>query len=397
MVLDSILPASAQANRFTPTHEDVDNQTLLDRPSVPSAFESHTSRGASRKYVPPGVEIKGAGSADGQWQFLYRVAADMLLGSKPSPGTNQEDILQGTRDRDDHSQGVGGVIVWIDCFGRFDVLRLYKLMLSMTSKSRSEALEAEDSTAYPTVYAALDNLHVFSPDTSAQLLATVRSLESHLLNLQDKAAGDLPLRAIVISDVTSFYWEDRKKEEDQKTTSLAVPSRTETRSSPPLDEEPRPKRSIPFTVSSHHASLTSSLSRLSQTFCCPVLVSTISFHPVTFPQPLQGRAITETYPTLRSPLPSPWSRLVNIEITLQKQRSRRGVDSSMGSGEAMEAEQVLITQADAMKIRGWVDARKWIKTCLPEMVVEDEAIQLGVSKFKILIGRADIDITNDNG
>ena len=375
----------------------MDNQTLLDRPSVPSDIESHTSRGASRKYVPPGLEIKGAGSADGQWHFLYRVAADILLGNAPSSGRNQDDTVQGARSRDDHPQRVGGVIVWIDCFRRFDILRLYKLMLSMTSKARSEALEAEGSTAHPTVYAALDNLHVFSPDTSAQFLATVRSLKSHLFNLHNQAAGDLPLRAIIISDITSFYWEDRKMEEDQKATSPAVPSKTETRSSHVPDEQPRLKRSIPFTISSHHASLTSSLSRLSQTFCCPILVSTTSFHPMTFSQHQQGRTLVGAYPTLRSPLPSPWSRLVNIAIILQKPRPRRSVGSSIGSGEATEVEQVHRIQEDTMEIRGWIDARRWIKACLPDMAVHDEATERGVSKFEMRIGRAEIEINSHNG
>ena len=343
------------------------------------------------------LEVKATGSAEGQWQFLYRVVADMLLGCALKSSRIEENAMQRSRSRDYHSKSAGGLVVWIDCFRRFDIRQLYKIMLSMASKPSLEASEAGDHDAHSLVYAALDNLHVFSPETSGGLLATVRSLDSHLLSLQNQAAGDLSVRAIIISDITSFYWEDRQKEEDEKAANLGVPSRSEERSSPPLEDQPRPKRSMPFTISSHHASLTSSLSRLTKTFCCPLLLLTTCFYPMTFPQPLQDQGSLERRPALRSPLPSPWSRLVNIEMILQKQKMGKRIDRNVGLAEPLDAEQIQrLREDDIMKVKGWIDARKWIKASLSETLAEDEVGRLGTSKFEMRIGRADIEIGSDN-
>ncbi|MCJ1331247.1 hypothetical protein MMC10_007935 [Thelotrema lepadinum] len=396
-IVDDIIPALRHLNLSTLSYDTVGSEIRNDRPLEPPALEDHNRRNAPPKHVPPVLEVKATGSAEGQWQFLYRVVADMLLGCALKSSRIEENAMQRSRSRDYHSKSAGGLVVWIDCFRRFDIRQLYKIMLSMASKPSLEASEAGDHDAHSLVYAALDNLHVFSPETSGGLLATVRSLDSHLLSLQNQAAGDLSVRAIIISDITSFYWEDRQKEEDEKAANLGVPSRSEERSSPPLEDQPRPKRSMPFTISSHHASLTSSLSRLTKTFCCPLLLLTTCFYPMTFPQPLQDQGSLERRPALRSPLPSPWSRLVNIEMILQKQKMGKRIDRNVGLAEPLDAEQIQrLREDDIMKVKGWIDARKWIKASLSETLAEDEVGRLGTSKFEMRIGRADIEIGSDN-
>ena len=328
------------------------------------------------KSVPPVVEIKAVGPAEGKMQFLYAIAGELLLGH------------------------VLGLVIWIDCSGRFDILRLYDLMLGLTRNTteQSESLTA-NSEADRSVSKALERLHVFRPPSSASLLAIVRDLRSYLLGLQDHPAGGLPVKAIVISEASSFYWEERWKEEEDK-AGLNVNEETLSREEAceaPTEATPLKKRRL-FSMQSYHAMLTTALSSLQSTFCCSVLLSSTSFHPLKF-SPITGAESSEQqlWPSLRSPLPNPWAKFVNVEIVLSKQKPqkyRRGISFT----EALAEKEARVDEAEgnSAKVRVWLDATRWLNACFPgqSLPANTDGTE-GKRKYKMLISSHGVELRRD--
>ena len=370
-LLDDIFRASKQVASSARSHEAA---TAEARAGVP---HSNLATEKSYKYVPPIIEVKAAESTAGQWAFLYHAAAEILLGKSENDGTYNPQS----------SQRPGALILWLDCFHRLSIRRLYKTMLSLLPPPQQHL---SPNHIDPRISPALENLHIFRPESSAQLLSTVRSLETHILSLQDRdKAGSLTIGAIIMSDLSSFYWEDRQREEGEKAASRldASAARVAPGSGggdqeaatagerPPLQADAvdaRPKRAVPFTVLSHHSSLTALLSKLARTFLCPVLVSSTSFFPV-----VSGQARGQL--ALRSVLPSPWVRVVNVEVVLQKER--KGEDGR---------------DAERMEIRGWVDARRWIRGCFEKGMGESSLERAGTVGFKMDIAGKKIEVVRDD-
>ena len=354
------------------------------------------------KYVPPIVEIKASGPAEGRTQFLYLVAAKLLLGNPIEQTLNKKNDVdsQAARRQRHRTQnaGIPGSVIWIDCSCRLNTVRLQEVMLDCASRVSGTAPTENEETS---MKALLDNLRVLRPRSSSELLAAVRQLDSYLLELQDQPAGQLPVRGIILSDLSTYYWEDQQLESEEKADAdLASRLKTApkiTTSNPisgHLTDVSGSKRKLPFTVASHYSSLASSLLRLSSTFACPLLISTISHFPTLFPKPGQNAPGTTLPPTLRSQIPTPLARHVNVEITLQKEKPKFKFAGNVTIQEALEmrpAQEAESGREEMTKIQGWIDARKWAKACSLE-AMDDELFQLATERFTLNIDRKGVGI-----
>src|SRR4030095_12875097 len=85
-------------------------------------------------------------------------------------------------------------------------------LLQSTSLINEERGE-EDLQLHSMLHECLRHVHVFRPQSSQALLATIQSLETYLLDGSDHISGLRPLRAIVLDSATAFYWQDRREAE----------------------------------------------------------------------------------------------------------------------------------------------------------------------------------------
>ena len=348
----------------------------------------------------PVVEIKSSGSAEGRTQLLYLITANALVQCKQDRGDNTDSI---TTVPDD------GAAVWIDCSHRFDVYRLRHILTGHAIASQISACDSDQDAVRinALVSSALQNLHLFSPWTPAELLVAVRQLESYLLSLQGEKAGSLNVRAVIISDITSFYWEERQREEEEKAglrvadraPDLPVVRNTDHNNQQASAPTPALKRSPNFTILSHHSSLIASLSKVSRTFSCPIFVSTSS--PFSLISSSEEPAPIEQppHPTLRSPLPSPWARFVNVGIVLQKEQKNKRLWRDISLLEALDTQREWNEKqkrtGNRSEIQAWIDARKWVGACFSEVLEKEGMERLAKRSFKMMVGDAGVDIMSN--
>ena len=103
------------------------------------------------------------------------------------------------------SGGQGTAVIWLDTDGRFSATRLRQVMLGVISTSSTE----ENNNRERLVLEALTHVHVFRPQCSLQLIATLDSLPSYLLNATASSSIHRRLGLIVLDSATAFYWQDR--------------------------------------------------------------------------------------------------------------------------------------------------------------------------------------------
>ena len=145
------------------------------------------------------IEVTSPSSASGKTNLLYYLAALALLPKRYN--------------------GNETAIVWLDTDARFSPLRLNTVLLSHLSKPDDKyLLSLSEKEALARL--ALHHVHVFRPQSSAQLLVTLQSLSPYLLSnqtgesqSQPHASGPRALGAIILDSATAFYWQDRSDAE----------------------------------------------------------------------------------------------------------------------------------------------------------------------------------------
>ena len=177
------------------------------------------------------IEVTGS-SCSGKTHLLYMVTARGVLPRQ-----------LGYRE---------GTVIVLDTDCRFDVARLYQVMIHQVEEARrrrraSATLAADDQDSEDvksTVNEALHHVHVFRPQSLASLIATVHSLPHYLLRVdasepvsEDKSeeaddagyakspqlSSSRTLHAVLFDGASAFYWEDRL-EQDRCLVGLEVPS-----------------------------------------------------------------------------------------------------------------------------------------------------------------------------
>ena len=232
---------------------------------------------------PPVLELTSANACSGKTQILYQMLTLALL-----PPVHVSISLGGK----------SSAVILFDLSGKLSLIRLHGIMTahisSCAAASQLPPLSPEETEAL--IHASLLHLHIFSPQSSLSLFATLASLPSRFFSKPfTHFSASRPISAIILSNISAFNWQDRF----QATSILAV-----TQSNPPASNI-TPK----IDMKAHQRELVSTLRSLQVTFSCPIIATTSSFASPT-PLPSTNHRI------LRPQMPAYWNAFVTAQLVV---------------------------------------------------------------------------------
>lgn len=347
---DAFLAASNEP----PTHGET------DAPSIGNVFFSHSvSRG---KRPSPVLEISSSLSAAGKTQLLYYLTALAVL------PRHYGDISVG---------GQEAAVVYIDADDRFDAERLRVVAQGIVKRAqvsvpegsteRNEAPRSLTEDDLKTlVTSSLQHVHVFRPQSSSALLATLSSVGAYLYDLSRHYSASRPLQMAAIDSATAFFWQDRLRDEVARTEDIGRP-RAE------IEQEREKKRS--FYLADLYAELLKELKRLQGRFGCAVVYTTTvsgGRPPATNRSGHSGplgpydQAPTRT-PALRPALPAPWGTFPTLRLVVRRD-TVRSFPPAMSAHDARRDAPMRQGVVRQGKFSAWVNA--WGREEWPRRVVD---------------------------
>ena len=320
-----------------------------------------------KKRYDPVVEISSASSAAGKSQLLYYLTAMAVL-----PSTFN----------DTHLGGLTAAVVYIDTDGRFDAERLQSVARGIVAQKTRQP----DHTGMETMLAtALQHVHVFRPQSSCSLLATLQTLDTYLLDLPRHYSSVRPLHAIFLDSASAFFWPDRLRDEVARIEDIGRPYAE-------LERERRLQQS--FHISDLYAALVAELRRLQRRFGCTIVytatahttgrpsVSNPASGPFDLYTPGEERSRSRVRaPSLRPLLPG-WGAFPTLRLVVGREAVRAFPPGAI----AGEAQRVAAARQDAVR-RGqfWARVNAWGEEEWPQRVVE-QIQQKGGFPFTITEG-----------
>lgn len=169
-------------------------EDLLGVPEVDRILAAAVPREAVPGMVPlrkkaPVVEFVSVGSGAGKTHLLYCVAASCTL-----------PVGRG---------GKGAAVVVFDNDGRFDALRLARIM---KSRIRSCGVEVTEVEVEDIARDALRHVHIYRPQSSGSMIEMLEAVPEYLMEFGSHYSADRSLRAILVDSMSAFYWQDRMAE-----------------------------------------------------------------------------------------------------------------------------------------------------------------------------------------
>lgn len=160
-------------------------------------YIGETSIHRGQKTCGPVIEVLDTATGSGKTHILYHIAIVSTL-----PREYKAVFLDG-RD---------STIIFIDSDGRFDAHRLHGMMKSyITRRCNGEpGLPEEDISVL--VESAMRHVHIFRPNSSAEVITILQELPGYLLATEGHDSGDKRVAAVFIDSLSAFYWEDRRNE-----------------------------------------------------------------------------------------------------------------------------------------------------------------------------------------
>ncbi|EWC46315.1 hypothetical protein DRE_04486 [Drechslerella stenobrocha 248] len=230
---------------------------------------------------PAIVEISSDRPSVGKTHLLYHIACAAVL-----PASWNSVTLDGK----------DGSVVFIDCDGQFDILRLAAIIQSYVHARLSRAIQfchavikadpdselgeylgllhsiTPSHVAELTEY-ALSHIHVYQPESSLELLDTLADIPSHLAI---SASHNRLLSSILIDGISAFYWLDRSSPLPSDDPTI-VTATSDT--PPPHKNQTKPSQSV---LQSRFEQLTTALRDLSTRFGASIIL-TNTFIPTAAP------------------------------------------------------------------------------------------------------------------
>ncbi|KAJ5111591.1 hypothetical protein N7532_002126 [Penicillium argentinense] len=307
-----------------------------------------------RKSTYPVVEISSSLSAAGKSQMLYFLTARMVL-----PRFYQNILIGGQE----------ATVVWIDADDRFDANRLLAVARNIVQRARQtldpDALNEDaggpsDEDVEAVLTSALHHVHVFRPQSSSSVLATLQNLDSYLYDLSRHSSASRSLQMVAIDSATAFYWQDRLRDETARTEEIG-------RSRAEVDREREKKQS--FYLSDVYAEMVSELKRLQGRFRCAVVYTTT----VAGGRPANSSSSSEPggrycrAPALKPALPAPWGTFPILRLVVHRDAVRSFPPASSTQDVKRDAptRQSIINQG---KFSAWVNS--WDREEWPRRVAD---------------------------
>ncbi|KAJ5155122.1 uncharacterized protein N7500_010561 [Penicillium coprophilum] len=303
------------------------------------------------------VEIASSLSASGKSQLLYYLTALAILPQKCG------NISVSGRE---------AAVVFIDTDNRFDAERLRTVARGILQQRGLSARPGETPNYLETLLvSSLQHVHVFRPQSSSALLATVHTLDSYLLDLSRHRSASRPLQMIAIDSATAFLWQDRLRDEVSRTEEIGRPQ-TE------IDSDRQHKTS--FHLSDLYAEVARELKALQSQFQCAIVyTATVPGARASGLGPYDHSEAR--VPSLRPALPAPWGVFPTLRLIVHRSSVRPFPPSMAAQAAAKDApsRQSVVQQG---KISAWVNP--WGRDEWPRRIVEAiEANNSGSFSFYI--------------
>lgn len=315
------------------------------------------------------IELTSGSPCSGATQLLHYITAVSVL-----PPTFNDIPLQGK----------GGAVVLLDNSGTFDVLRLQQIMRhyiqqhiqSSTPEGpdpNNPALEADIDAL---IRSSLHHVHVFRPQSSASLVATVHALPLYLLAPTQHLSGNRTLQAILIDDIGAFVWEDRAEDAAQSDVShanhLSNPSTSNNRAN---------------LLTHRYQTLTSSLRTLQALFACPIILTNRALLPL--PSPSSSHSPYPSRPAIRPHLPSPWTTFPTLRLIVDRlpvPRFRESL-SVQGAWREAGARREVVERGERVVRVDWWGWEAWRGDVGEGLEREGCAVRVWITGEGVVVGR----------
>lgn len=325
------------------------------------------TQGRKQKKRLPVLEFSSPYSGSGKSQILYYLAAIAVL-----PLAYHGVYLDGR----------GAAVVLLDTDGRFDAVRLRDIAAGIVLQKRRAQDEVESEAGHDNIDLnslledALQHVHVFRPRSSSALLATLRHLDTYLLDLSRHMSASRSLHAILLDSASAYFWQDRLLDEVARTEEIGRPA---------VEVEHDRQQKQSFHLAVLYKELAEELQRLQACFGCAVVyttwgVSRSSPPPNHFP----GYPVHQGPPSFKPYLPAPWRTFPAVRLLVQRDPVR-----TFGPGTAVaEAEKDAPIRQDVVlrgKFSAWLDP--WGREEWPSRVVAALNRSRGHGSFAFYVTR----------
>ena len=244
--------------------------------------ETQQTSPLAKNKPPPVIEITGATACSGKTQLLYHLISISLLP---------------VQYRDMANVGKGYAVVLLDLSSKFSILRLYDVMYDrVTSICSTDSFVLPHAEISSLLSDSLTHLHIFRPQESSSLQATLDSISSYLLHHHSlHVSANRPLGLIAVNDLSAFLWQDRLDADEESEPSTTT----------------RKEKANNSLLLQRYRRLVSSLRHTQQLFNCPIVATTWSFAPTTS---------VANHRSLRPHLPSVWNNFCTVKLIVERDR-----------------------------------------------------------------------------
>lgn len=234
-----------------------------------------SAHSAIREKPPSAIEITGLSACSGKTQLLYYLVANAVLPAE----------LEGTPLGEKEQ-----TVVVVDLSGSFSILRLRDIMTTIIAQRSSFS---DDQTTALIIRDSLMHLHVFRPQSTSSLLATLASLSDYLLEQPSKHhSSNRVLGMLAIKDLSSFLWQDRLNAEDAADPAVADMNMAGN-----------------AILVQRYRDLVAHLRRIYDLFSCTIVATNWGLSPTTS---MMGQ------PALRPHLPAVWNNFCTVKIVVER-------------------------------------------------------------------------------
>lgn len=344
--------------------------------------------------VEPVLEITSPFSADGKTSLLYYTTAQAIL-----PIRFDGIVIDGKQS----------AVVFLDTDCRFDAVRLRDIAVQIIQdKANAQSISVDvlqnNKLFQDMLVESLRHVHVFRPQSSLELLTTLKGLDTYLLyNSERHTSSTRPLHSILLDSASAFYWQDRREAEILRTPGVSEEREKATASYPTntttSNRTNLKTRSIPHL----HHDIVTCLRNLQRTFSCIVIFTTWGLYRDS---PLQGRRhhqLGSSYPyqshlssaaSFCPYLPGPWAQYPTCRVVVQRDPVKPfppGLSLEEIKGDAPSRQQVVRKGL----FHGWLD--HWGKEGWPSGIAEAvQKLDMGGS-FKFWVVKEGVGIVQSEG
>ncbi|KAL8727786.1 MAG: hypothetical protein Q9181_005586 [Wetmoreana brouardii] len=229
-------------------------------------------------------------------------------------------------------------VVLFDLGNTFSLLRLKDVMVKYIDSCNHERLEPSvPETLIAMVRDAMEHLHVFRPQSSLSLLASLSNLQSYLFNTGSHVSANRKLGAILLNDVDAFLWQDRLEDAEGQTIRSQAPHQL-------------------GLLAGRFRDLVAHLRRLQMVFSCLVITTCSALSTIT-----STRVDGLHAPILRSHLPSIWRNFAAVRLIVQRKTVRKfhhGVSAEEAAREAGQRREAVEKSTFSARL-DWSESEAW--------------------------------------